>query len=198
MSLRHAILGVLKGGPLHGYAVADELERRIAGGRYNSAQVYQGLRWLAERDFVAAADPEPGASRDRHPFFLTPKGQREFDRWLRSPFTPSRPTRDDAIVKLVFLGSSAPTQLVAFLERLKRQHLRRLAAEKPAPRRPSERSADKLFIELSAAALRFREEAELRWIDHCLLRLTDFPGEGTTEACAAADAPGERRGRQRE
>jgi hypothetical protein len=30
---------------------------------------------------------------------------------------------------------------------------------------------DALLGDLSGSALRFREEAELRWIDHCLLRL---------------------------
>jgi hypothetical protein len=45
------------------------------------------------------------------------------------------------------------------------------------PRQDRARPADadgignETLAELSAAALRFREEAELRWIDHCILRL---------------------------
>lgn len=189
MALRHAILGVLQTAPLHGYAIADELERRIAGGRYNSAQIYQGLHWLADRHLVHSAEPQPGVGRDRRPFFITPRGRREFERWLRSPFVPSRPSRDDAIVKLVFLGTTTPEQLVPFLERLKRQHLRRLSTAKPASRKTSVHATEQLFAELSGVALRLREEAELRWIDHCLQRLASLSaevpaGEAAPEAAA--------------
>jgi hypothetical protein len=44
---------------MHGYQVASELERLIAGGRYNSAQIYQGLHALEERGFIIAAAPSP-------------------------------------------------------------------------------------------------------------------------------------------
>jgi DNA-binding PadR family transcriptional regulator len=191
MSLRHAILGVLKEGPLHGYGVADELERRIAGGRYNSAQVYQGLRWLADGGFVSAAVPEPAVGRDRRPFHITSRGTREFDRWLRSPFVPARPTRDDAIVKLAFLSRAELSQLVVFLERLKRQHIRSLASTRPSSRKSREDGAPKLSVELTAMALRFRAEAELRWIDYCLLRLGAVIGDrvGAPSEASAGPAP---------
>lgn len=172
MSIRHAILGILREAPMHGYQIAGELERRIGGGRYNGAQVYQGLYALAEHGLVVASSPEPGTGRDRRPFSITPEGLRTFERWLREPFIASRPARDDAVVKLVFLGLEDVGRLVTMLERLRRQHLRRLAGSKASeaaeyaiPLRPSS------FAELASVALRFREEAELRWIDHCLLRL---------------------------
>ena len=172
MSIRHAILGVLRQGPMHGYQVASELERLIAGGRYNSAQIYQGLHALAERGFVVAATPEPGPYRDRRPFGITSAGRREFDRWLSAPLVPWRPLRDDAVIKLVFLCRHDPSQLIRFLERLRRQHLRHLAgAQSRAPAVRADAIDDALLADLSGAALRFREEAELRWIDHCLLRL---------------------------
>jgi DNA-binding PadR family transcriptional regulator len=172
MSIRHAILGVLRDAPMHGYQIAGELERRIGGGRYNGAQVYQGLYALAERGLVVASVPEPGIGRDRRPFAITAEGGREFERWLREPFLPSRPARDDAVVKLVFLGSEDAGRLASMLERLRRQHLRRLAGSKTAePSGGAQTLGPVLFAELGSTALRFREEAELRWIDHCLLRL---------------------------
>ena len=187
MSVRHAILGLLTQAPMHGYQIGGELARRIAGGRYNSAQIYQSLHWLAGQGMVAAGPLEPGINRDRRPFLITAAGRREFQKWLRSPLVPSRPVRDDAVVKLAFLGMHDARQLLLVLERLRRQHLRRLTA-------PSRRIAtsdatgvdEALLAELSAAALRFREEAELRWIDHCLLRLRMLLGaESATPAARA-------------
>jgi hypothetical protein len=85
---------------------------------------------------------------------------------------PWKPLRDDAVIKLVFLCRHDPSQLIRFLERLRRQHLRRLAgAQARAPVIRTDAIDDALLADLSGAALRFREEAELRWIDHCLLRL---------------------------
>ena len=178
---------------MHGYQVASELERLIAGGRYNSAQIYQGLHTLAERGLVVAATPEPGPYRDRRPFSITSAGRREFDRWLSAPLVPSRPLRDDAVIKLVFLCRHDPSQLIRFLERLRRQHLRRLAGtgSRASALRAGGTIDDALVADLSGAALRFREEAELRWIDHCLLRLRPV----IDEAAAEVETPTDERGR---
>jgi len=169
MSIGHAILGVLRKSPMHGYQIAGELERRIGGGRYNGAQVYQALYALEDRGLVVPSMPE---SRDRRPFSITSKGQREFLRWLRAPIVPSRPSRDDALVKLVFLGREDPGHLMSCLERLRRMHVRRLSGVAKPITPPNDARTD-LFMELSAMALRFREEAEIRWIDHCLARLRE-------------------------
>jgi DNA-binding PadR family transcriptional regulator len=190
MSIRHAILGVLTHGAMHGYHIAGELERRIAGGRYNSAQIYQSLHWLAERGLVVAAPPEPGTSRDRRPFNITPDGRSEFAKWLKAPLVLSRPARDDAVVKLVFLGQHNPTHLVGFLERLRRQHLRRLAGTQLHAGASDGTVVNEGFLaELSGAALRFREEAELHWIEHCLLRLRPLVA-AEAGAAAAGDTAG--------
>jgi DNA-binding PadR family transcriptional regulator len=77
---------------------------------HNSAQIYQGLRVLAGRGVVLSERPEPGiSSRDRRPYRITPTGRHEFERWLRTPLMLSRPIRDEAVVKLVFLGRHDPS-----------------------------------------------------------------------------------------
>jgi len=167
VSLRHAILGVLEDGPLHGYQIATQLERRVLGGHYNSAQVYQGLRWLAAKRFVVSEAPEPGINRERRPFRITPRGRSEFGRWLVEPIVPARPLRDEAVMKLVFLGPRHPEHLLTILERLRRSHLRRLAGSSTSSRAPAAGSGN-LFARLTATALRFREQAEISWIEHSI------------------------------
>jgi len=190
MSIRHAILGVLVDGTMHGYQIASELERRIAGGRYNSAQIYGSLHALAERGLVIPTDPEPGLSRDRRPFAITAEGRDEFRAWLRSPLIPARPLRDDGLVKLVFLGMKDRRELIHLLERLRRHHMRRLAGSRRSIdlSAGSDGTVDRgVLADLSAAALRFREEAELRWIDHCLTKLRMLHDAEEDEADDAAD-----------
>lgn len=194
MSIRHAILGVLRNGPMHGYQIGSELEHILAGGRFNSAQIYQGLRWLEERGHVIAEQPDQGAARERRPFSVTAQGRGEFQRWLRDPLVPARPLRDDVVIKLVFLGKDDPTQLIQALERLRGQHLRRLTgAEWGIPASSSNSEERPLAAELSAAALRFREQAELRWIEFCLLRLHSFASaEGARDGCDDASEENQR------
>ena len=171
MSVRHAILGVLKDESMHGYQIATELEHLVAGGRYNSAQIYQGLHWLEERGFVVAENAVQGPVRDRRPYRITAKGKQEFQTWLDEPLVPARPFRDDVVIKLVFLCRDNPGELARALERLRRQHLRCLTGTEFGASDETASSEKSLLAELSGAALRFREQAEIRWIDHCLRHL---------------------------
>jgi len=197
MSIRHAILGLLADSPMHGYQIAGELERRIGGGRYNSAQIYHSLRALADAGLILETAQDSGAGRDRRTFDVTVDGRRDFQRWLRAPLVLTRPARDDAVVKLVFLGLHDPRQLIGFLERLRRQHLRRLAGTQVGKRAAAEKVDQTLLTELAGAAFRFREEAELQWIEHCLVRLRALletePPRGTG-ARASATVPRSRVG----
>jgi hypothetical protein len=174
---------------MHGYQVATELQGLVAAGRYNSAQIYHGLRWLETQGFVVASAVEAGVFRDRRPFSITAAGRREFERWLREPIVPARPLRDDALIKLVFLCRDNPARLVPALERLQRQHLRRLTRARPSGSSGvGAANGTSLSLELSAAALRFREQAELRWIEHCLLRLRSLRNDANAEAGESSDS----------
>ena len=186
--MRHAILGVLEDGPMHGYQIAAHLERRILGGHYNSAQIYQGLRWLAERGFAVCEAPEPGVNRERRPFTITPRGRREFQRWLSEPIVAARPLRDEAVMKLVFLGSRDAEHLLTVLERLRRSHLRRLTGSGNGVKPPAS-SAENLLSQLTAAVLRFREQAEISWIEHSIDELRRALDGGILPRARPSDEP---------
>ena len=171
MSVRHAILGLLREESKHGYQIRQELERALGGDRVNSAQVYQGLRWIEERGWVSSAPVQSLGGRERINFRITPLGVVEFDRWLEGPLPLARPQRDSALLQVIFLGQRDPAGLRRQLDSLRARHLRRLAALRLAAKSEGEPT---LALDLGAAALRFREEAEVGWIDYCLDRLETF------------------------
>jgi len=176
MSMAHAILGVLLEGECHGYQLATKLAARIENGPYNTGQIHQALERLEAQGLVVS-HADDSVNRTRRLFTLTAAGRGEFFAWLERPVAVARPVRDEVVVKVAFLGRHAPARLRELLEERRRDHLERLAY---LQRRPRENGARHDVGErLASDAFRFREEAELRWVEHCLAQL----------AVAAAVAP---------
>ncbi len=180
MSIAHAILGTLLDGDRHGYQIAAALSERIAGGPYNSGQVHQALERLEERGW-AVSHAEPFEGRSRRPYAITPSGREEFFAWLQRPMPPGRPVRDEVIVKLTFLARHDPETLVSLLELRRAEHLRRLARQDA-----DDGGAEDLCSQLVQDAFRFREEADLRWVEHCIARLQSAGDSGRRPVPAAA------------
>ena len=100
MSIRHALLALLSGGPKYGLQLRQEFE--AATGEVwplNVGQVYTTLRRL-ERDGLVecddAADDGPQKS-----FQITTRGERELQEWLRTPPDLSLPPRDELVIKVL-------------------------------------------------------------------------------------------------
>jgi DNA-binding PadR family transcriptional regulator len=174
MSIAHAILGVLIEGEKHGYQIAADLAERIPTGPYNSGQVHQALARISSAGW-ATSRSEPGTNRARRPFAITAAGRKEFLRWLPRPVAGARPMRDEMLVKVVFLGRHDPARLVVLLEGRRREHVRRLAYLQRESRASHEPAGVGALGQLARDAARFREEAELRWVEHCLARLGPAP-----------------------
>jgi len=83
-SLEALILGALCDGPLHGYAIAKEIERKGEGVlKLGENQLYPTLHKL-ERDGFVAADWQPQENRPpRKIYALTESGRAELDRYRK-------------------------------------------------------------------------------------------------------------------
>ena len=75
------------------------------------------------------------------------------------------------VVKMVFLADHDPHRLVAILEDRQREYVRRLGKAQRLPRATPSAGVGARIRELARDAFRFREEGELRWIEHCLRQL---------------------------
>jgi len=181
MSMTHAILGLLVEGECHGYEIATTLGERIGGGAYNSGQVHQALGLLEARGWALSREYEV-SNRTRRLYRITSAGRAEFLSWLERPIAMGRSVRDEMVVKMSFLADHDPERVVGILERRKREYVRRLALAARATRRTKSEGAPQLIRKLARDAFRFREDGELRWIEHCLSQLRGVVGTAASEA----------------
>ncbi len=75
------ILAVLSDGPLHGYAIAREIERRSDQAlRFKEGTLYPALRALDESGLIVGEWETPTSGAARRNYRLTPEGHAELSR----------------------------------------------------------------------------------------------------------------------
>jgi DNA-binding PadR family transcriptional regulator len=101
-----ACLGVLYGGPAHGWAIARRLRPDADPGRVwhlSRALTYRSLDLLTERGWIEAVGEEPGrAGPNRTILATTRAGRASLRTWLRTPVEHLRDLRGELLLKLVF------------------------------------------------------------------------------------------------
>jgi DNA-binding PadR family transcriptional regulator len=100
MSIRYALLALLKEGPKYGLQLREEFEARTGEvWPLNVGQVYTTLQRL-ERDGLVESDDEgePGPQKG---FQITAGGAEELAVWLRTPPDLASPPRDELVIKIL-------------------------------------------------------------------------------------------------
>ncbi|HEY0948886.1 PadR family transcriptional regulator [Nocardioides sp.] len=173
MSVRQALLALLEQGPMYGYQLRAEFERRTGQTwPLNVGQVYTTLTRL-ERDGLVEGT---GADAEGHVVYrATPAGREEVATWFTTPVARTQPPRDELAIKLalavtvpgVDVGTVIQQQRSATMAAL--QDYTRLKRRGPDAGESTDR-AD-LAWGLVLDSLVFGAEAEIRWLDHCEARL---------------------------
>ena len=164
MSVRLALLGLLREAPRHGYDLKREFETRTGGvWPLNVGQVYTTLERL-ERDGLVAPVGGVNGSRNQRAYTITAAGGDALEAWL-STTQPGEVPRDDLLVKLLVVVGADPRAALAVIDAQRAALLARLQAA-----RPDGPPAD-LATELVNDAIAVRAEADLRWLDRCEARL---------------------------
>src|ERR671914_144593 len=100
MSVRHALLALLREGPKYGLQLRQEFELRTGEvWPLNVGQVYTSLQRL-ERDGLIESDDSEGDGPQKA-FRITSDGGEELDRWLRTPPDLQTPPRDELVIKVL-------------------------------------------------------------------------------------------------
>jgi DNA-binding PadR family transcriptional regulator len=187
MSVRQALLALLEQGPMYGYQLRAEFERRTGSTwPLNVGQVYTTLTRL-ERDGLVAED---GADGEGHVIYrVTDAGREEVATWFTTPVERSQPPRDELAIKLalavtvpgVDVGTVIQQQRSATISALQ-DYTRLKRGRPPTPDDPAD-----MAWSLVLDSLVFAAEAEVRWLDHCEARLRRAQLERRSARAAATD-----------
>lgn len=115
MSLRSALLALLRVGPLSGYDLQKQFSQSV-GHVWHAAdsQIYPELRKMASEGLITAEEQTRGERGMRRVYHVTEAGDRAFIDWLDSPPEYQR-TRDAAHLRAAYLESADPAAARAFL-----------------------------------------------------------------------------------
>jgi DNA-binding PadR family transcriptional regulator len=171
MSVRHSLLALLSGGPMHGYGLKTEFES--ATGEVwplNVGQVYTTLGRL-ERDGLVGAEAEADGQKV---YEITEAGREELSRWFETPVPREVIPRQELAIKLVFAMRSGLADVAAVVQRQRVATVRALQ-DVTRLRAAAESDGDLAWL-LMLDALAFQAEAEVRWLDLCEARLAREQG----------------------
>ncbi len=173
MLLRYAILWCLARGIRHGYDIRRALGEMSDGlWDINPGHVYQAFRALERDGLVRLVSIVPQHNLpDRKEYELTPAGHEALAQWIGRPVPAERTTKDEALLKLVFLvEQDQPEALARFLAAQRRIYERdrdKLSAQVAAL--PPEDRAGRLMVQAAIEDV----EANLRWLTHAQATLGD-------------------------
>jgi PadR family transcriptional regulator PadR len=79
------VLAVLRDGPLHGYGIAREIERRSGNAlRFKEGTLYPALHALEREELIAGQWSKEHGGRERKVYSITPAGLAALDRRTRT------------------------------------------------------------------------------------------------------------------
>jgi PadR family transcriptional regulator AphA len=115
MSLRHAILGLLEEHPMSGYDLLKRFEQAMSNvWAATQSQLYGELGKLEAAGLIRVHAEGP---RGRKEYEITDAGRAELRHWLVD-VEPNRVTRNEALLRVYFLGAVAPERAREYLESL--------------------------------------------------------------------------------
>ncbi|NYF15191.1 DNA-binding PadR family transcriptional regulator [Microbacterium sp. AK009] len=117
MSLRYALLAILRVGALSGYDLQKQFSLSV-GHVWHApdSQIYPELRKMEQEGLVEAEEQTRGERGRRRLYHVTDAGDRAFLDWMTSPLDYQR-VRDPAHLRAAYLETTTPDAARSFLER---------------------------------------------------------------------------------
>ncbi|WJL94415.1 PadR family transcriptional regulator [Microbacterium sp. ET2] len=117
MSLRYALLAILRVGALSGYELQKQFSLSV-GHVWHApdSQIYPELRKMEQEGLVEAEEQTRGERGRRRLYHVTDAGDRAFLDWMTSPLDYQR-VRDPAHLRAAYLETTTPDAARRFLER---------------------------------------------------------------------------------
>src|SRR5262245_12426867 len=166
MSIKHAILGLLAGGPLHGYELKAAYEELVPATQLNYGQVYTTLERLARDGLVAHEVVSQAERPDKKVYALTEAGRGELQEWLTTPSRLDLDLRNETFIKLVLalrLKQVEPRAILAVERQACFARLHEVTQARACAK--LEGAAVQTVLLLDLAVLRL--EAFMKWLEQC-------------------------------
>lgn len=182
MSLRYALLALLRVGPLSGYEL-QKLFSESVGHVWHApdSQIYPELKRMESGGLIEGEEQTRGERGRRRVYHVTDAGTEDFFSWIESPLEYSR-VRDPAHLRAAYLESASPEAAHDFLTAHAAQHTEMLhrwqdeiarirSGEHPMVQRrlaavpETERARAVEFKVFAYEGLAQRAEAEIRWAE---------------------------------
>src|SRR5437870_612562 len=198
MSIKYALLGLMRDEPMHGYRVKEAFDRRVGSlWGLTRPQIYQTLNALERVGLLTSHGERVGSRPARRIYTLTDLGRRAFERWLDSgSVCRPRPFRADLLLRLLFVRERDVAPIAAALERAEQRALQLVDRIARVPNSSARDGAIDVGGMLRAGAAQ-QAETDLdlvrscrrefaRWSGATKRRLDSAPDGEPPRACAAA------------
>lgn len=115
MSLRYALLAILRVGPLSGYELQKQFAQSV-GHVWHApdSQIYPELRKMEAAGLIEGEEQARGERGTRRVYHVTDAGDAAFAEWMASPLDYQR-VRDPAHLRAAYLEATTPDAARAFL-----------------------------------------------------------------------------------
>ncbi len=175
MSTPHVLLGLLAAGPRHGYDLKKAFDERLPQAKPLAfGQVYATLGRLERDGFVKPSGQDRDGGPDRTAYALTEAGRDQLDEWL-AEIEPPAPYVTSTLFRKVVVSLLAgdPERSRSDLTAQRAAHTQRMRELTAVKTRPGVAAGDLVAADFAIAHL----DADLRWMQTTLLRVTDLHRE---------------------
>ena len=117
MSLRYALIAILRVGAMSGYELQKEFSQSV-GHVWHApdSQIYPELRKMEAQDLIEGEEQTRGERGTRRVYHVTDAGNEAYLQWMQSPLEYQR-VRDPAHLRAAYLENTTPDAARGFLRR---------------------------------------------------------------------------------
>jgi len=188
MSIKYALLGLMRDEPMHGYRVKEAFDCRVGSlWGLTRPQIYQTLNALERAGLLTSHGERVGSRPARRIYTLTDLGRRAFERWLDSgSVCRPRPFRADLLLRLLFVRERDVAPIAAALERAEQRALQLVDRIARVPNSAARAAAIDVGGMLRAGAAR-QAETDLDLVRSCRRELARWSGAAKRRMNPEAD-----------
>ncbi len=171
-TLKYAILGLVRRGPVTGYDIAREFRSQALSNFWHAShsQIYPELKKLLAEGLITCQTVPEGGKKKKF-YSLTPAGEEDFLQWVRLDEPPEPTPKDVFRLRIYYEEAMDAGRCRQLLESQQENHQERLQAlegmNRKFDRHPAAGTPEHGdYLVLQGAIL--REKAYLDWLELCL------------------------------